>query len=125
MAEIQAFVDRLLSGPPGPRNSIQMEVDTDGDIVGLFEVFLTIMTSLLKAWYPTPISFSRVRDNDWDKLREYFASFGIRFHLSKEEIPQVLRINNRAYETKQQLEEMQFQLTAEDTLFTVRFSFLA
>ena len=124
MADIRAFVDRLLSGQPGPRNSIQMEVDTDGDIVGLFEVFLTIMTSLLKTWYPAPISFSRVEDTDWDKIRDYFASFGVRFHLFREEIPQVLRIDNRAYETKQQLEEMKFQMTAEDTLFTVRFTFL-
>ena len=122
MAELQTFVDRLLAGPPGARNSIQFEVDTDGDVVGLFEVFLTIMTSLLKAWYPPPISFGRISDADWDKVRDYFASFGVQFQLKQESIPAVLRINNRAYETKRRLEDMQFQMTSEDTLFTIRFT---
>jgi hypothetical protein len=124
MADIQAFVDRLLSKAPGARNSIQLEVDTEGDIVGLFEVLLTIMTGILKAWYPPPISFSKLTEKDQDLLRDYFASFGIRFQLIAEDIPHVLRINNRAYETKRRLEDMQFQMTAEDTLFTIKFSFL-
>jgi hypothetical protein len=123
MADIQAFVDRLLAKAPSAPKSIQLEVDTEGDIVGLFEVLLTIMTGILKAWYPPPISMSRLTDQDRQTLCDYFASFGIRFYLTEEEIPAVLRINNRAYETKHKLEDMQFQMTGADTLFTVRFAF--
>jgi hypothetical protein len=122
MADIQAFVNRLLSGPPGAPDSLVLEVDTEGDVAALFEVLLTIMTGILKAWYPPPISISKLTADDLVKLQAYFASFGTRFHLSQEPIPAVLRINNRAYETKRRLQDMQFQMTSGDTLYTVHFA---
>ncbi len=122
MADIQAFVERLLAKPPGPPDSITLEVDTGGDVAALFEVLLTVMTGILKSWYPPPISISKLSAEDLLKLQQYFASFGAQFHLDVEPIPDVLRINNRAYETKRRLQDMQFQMTSGDTLYTVRFA---
>lgn len=124
MADIQTFVNRLLAKAPESPDSIQLEVDTEGDVVGLFEVLLTIMTSILKAWYPPPIHISKLTQKDLDKLVAYFASFSVGFHLTKESIPNVLRINNRAYESKTRLEDMKFQMTSSDTLYTIRFTML-
>ena len=121
MAELQTFVQRLLSQPPGRPDSIQLEVETE-DAVGLFEVLLTIMTSILKTWYQPPIHISRLTTGDLEKLQAYFASFGVQFHLTQEPVPRVLRINNKAYETKTRLQDMMFQMTSAETLYTVRFS---
>jgi hypothetical protein len=121
MADIQAFVRRLLSQPPGPPDSVQLEVDTGGDIVGFYEVLLTVMIDILKAWYTPPISISRLSKEDLVKITEYFASFGVRFLFTEEPVPHVLRINNKEYESKQRLEHMKFQMTSGNTLYTVRF----
>ena len=124
MADIQTFVNRLLACAPESPHSIHLEVDTEGDVPALFEVLLTIMTSILKAWYAPPIHISKLTERDLEKLTAYFASFGIRFHLLADPIPPVLRINNRAYESKHRLEDMMFQMTGADTLYTVRFTML-
>lgn len=124
MADIQAFVTRLLSQPPCNPGSIQLEIDTDGDIAGFYEVLLTIMTGLLKAWYAPPISISRLSEEDLVKMTAYFASFGVQFDFKDERLPPVLRINNREYETKHRLEDMKFQVTGGDRLYTVRFALL-
>ena len=123
--DIQRFVERLLSnGEPGPRHSITLEIDVGGDSVALFEVLITIMTSILRRWYAPPISLGRVSEKDMERLLAYFASFGIRMDVALEESPRVVRINNKAYETKEHLEDMTFQMMGGNTLYTVRFGFL-
>ncbi len=121
MADIQAFVHRLLSQPPGAPDSVQLEVDTGGDVAAFYEVLLTVMIEILKSWYTPPINISRLSPADLVKITAYFASFGVRFNLTEEPVPRVLRINNKEYETKQRLEDMKFQMTSGDTLYTVRF----
>jgi hypothetical protein len=121
---IAAFVRKLLANPPGAPHSIQLEVDVDGDIAGLFEVLLMIMTAMLKSWYEPPIRLTRIREEDMTRLVRYFASFGMLIDVKTEDVPLVLRINNKAYETKSQLEDMTYQMTADDMLVTVRFGFL-
>jgi hypothetical protein len=125
MSDIQTFVNRLLAQEPATPNSIQLEIDTDGDVAALFEVLLTIMTSVLKAWYPPPISITQLTETDLRKLQAYFASFGIAFELVIEPVPCVLRINNREYERQTRLEDMRFQMTSADNLYTAKFAFLA
>ncbi len=122
MADIQAFVTRLLSQAPQAPDSLQLEIDTGGDVAGFFEVLLTIMTGILKAWYAPPISISRLTERDLEKITAYFASFGVQFGFTAEPAPAVLRINNKEYETKQRLEDMKFQMTSGNMLYTVRFS---
>ncbi len=124
MADIQAFVTRLLSQPPGAPDSLQLEVDTGGDVAAFYEVLLTVMIEILKSWYTPPINISRLSPTDLVKMTAYFASFGIRFNLTEEPVPRVLRINNKEYETKRRLEDMKFQMTSGDTLYTVRFEFM-
>jgi hypothetical protein len=124
MADIQAFVTRLLSQPPGVPDSVQLEVDTAGDVVGFYEVLLTIMIEILKSWYTPPINISRLSPTDLAKITAYYASFGIRFNLTEEPVPRVLRINNKEYETKQRLEDMKFRMTSGETLYTVQFQVL-
>lgn len=83
-----------------------------------------ILTEILKTWYTPPIHIGRIRPQDMEKLAAYFASFGIQVHLTTEEIPMVLRIDNKAYERQTKLEAMTFQMTSNSHLYTVRFNYL-
>jgi hypothetical protein len=121
---IQSFVTTLLSKPPGPPHSLQLEVDTDGDVAALFEVLITIMTSILKTWYAPPIHIASISHEDVGRLVAYFASFSIQFDLDVREEPRVYRIDNRAYLDKQRLEDMHFQMSGAGQLYTVRFRVL-
>jgi hypothetical protein len=123
-SEILTFVNKLLETPPGKPHSIQLEIDTDGDIPAFFEVLLMIMTEVLKRWYAPPISISKISDEDLIRLVGYFASFGIDFKLAVEPEPRVLAIRNRTYIQQSRLEEMKFQVAHNARLYTVRFSTL-
>jgi len=120
--EIVDFVEELLKKPPGPPNSIQFEVDTDGDVHGLFEVLLITMTEILKTWYAPPITIALISEEDLARIVGYFASFGIAFDFNVEEEPPVLHINNKEYLRKDRLEDMRFRVAAGGKLYTVRFS---
>jgi len=123
--EIVEFVTELLKKPPGPPNSVQFEIDTDGDVQALFEVLLITMTEILKTWYPPPITVALISEEDVARITAYFASFGLTFHFNIEDVPAVLHINNKEYLKKGRLEEMRFRVAAGDKLYTVRFSSLA
>jgi hypothetical protein len=120
--EVTRFVNSLLSSPPSAPHSVQLEVDVDGDISALFEVLLLTMTEMLKHWYEPPITISKISDERHERMIDYFASFGIRFQLETSRVPAVLSINNREYLQQSRLEQMKFQITHEDKLYTVRFS---
>ncbi len=122
--DVHSFVQRLLAKAPQAPNSVHLEFDVEGDLAALFEVLLMILTDILKTWYRPPIHIGRIRSTDREKLVAYFASFGIQVHLTSEEIPLVLRIDNKAYERQTCLEGMKFQMTDETSLYTVQFSYL-
>ena len=124
-AEIVTFVDKLLETPPGKPHSVQLEIDTEGDMPAFFEVLLIIMTNILKRWYAPPISISNVSQEDLGRLVAYFASFGIEFNLSIEPVPRVLAIRNKAYIQESLLKDMKFQVSHNDQLYTVRFSMIS
>jgi hypothetical protein len=117
---IQSFVHELLRAPPGAPHSVQLEMDT-GDVHGMFEALLIIMTEVLKAWYPPPISLGAISGDHLVRLIAYYASFGINFNLLEEDIPRVLRINNKTYTQESRLENMKFQMSHGNKLYTVRF----
>lgn len=121
-SEIVRFVAKLLSQPPGSPNSIQLEIDTDGDVHGLFEVLLMIMTEILKKWYPPPITIGQISSDNQVRLIEYFASFGIKFQLNVEPELQARVVSNREYLKQSRLEQMTFQMSHEQKRYTVRFS---
>jgi hypothetical protein len=123
--EIVDFVAELLKKPPGPPNSIQFEIDTDGDIQALFEALLITMTEILKTWYPPPITIALISDEDVARIKAYFASFSLQFHFNVEDLDEELRINNKMYLQKSKLEDMCFRVVASKKLYTVRFSSLA
>jgi hypothetical protein len=123
--EITEFVAELLKKPPGPPNSVQFEIDTDGDVQALFEVLLLTMTAILKTWYPPPITIALISDEDVARIKAYFASFSLQFHFNIEDVPAVLHINNKEYIHKSRLEDMRFRVAAGGKLYTVRFSSLA
>ena len=123
--EIVEFVAELLKKPPGPPNSVQFEIDTDGDVQALFEVLLITMTEILKTWYPPPITIALISDEDVARIKAYFASFSLKFHFNVEELEGELRINNKMYLQKSRLEDMLFRVVGGGQLYTVRFSRLA
>jgi hypothetical protein len=121
-SEITNFVNALTSEPPGAPHSVQLVVDTDGDIHAMYEVLLMTMTEILKKWYAPPITISRVSPSDLERLQAYFASFGFKLNL---QIAESLRlgINNRDYLQKSRLEDMHFKVAADDgRTYTVFFS---
>ena len=121
-SEIVNFVDGLLVDEPGAPYSVQLEVDTDGDIKALFEVLLMTMTEILKRWYAPPITISRVSDADVRRLQAYFASFGYKLNLNISENPRILHIDNRNYLRRSRLETMKFSVSDDGMLYTVFFS---
>ena len=123
--EIKDFVKQLLKKAPGAPHSVHFEIDTDGDIQGLFEVMLIVMTEILKTWYPPPITIALISDEDVARIKAYFASFSLKFHFNVEDLVEGLRINNKEYLQKSKLEDMRFRLAAGGKLYTVRFSSLA
>ena len=123
-SEIIGFVERLLETEPAAEKSLQLEIDTEGDVAGMFEVLLLIMTEILKRWYAPPITIGNISETDLVRLVRYFASFGIKFNLDIADEPRVLRINNREYLRQSRLEEMRFQVAHNRKVYTVRFSFL-
>ena len=122
--DIHAFVSHLLQSAPGAPNSVQLELNADDGAVGVFEALLTIMTEILKEWYVPPIHLGRVNERDYQRLKQYFASFGIRFRLDVEDEPTIVRIDNREYERKSQLQDMTFKMMVDGKLYTARFAFL-
>jgi hypothetical protein len=121
---VQAFLESLIAEEPKARHSIQLELDTDGDVPALFEVLLTIMTGILRTWYQPPINLSNLQPSDHAKLVAYFASFGYGFHLDITEVPRVFRARNRDYLQQNILTDMTFQMTNDGQLYTVHFSIL-
>jgi len=120
--EVQDFVKKLLKTSPATKNSIQLEIDTDGDVCGLFEVLLMIMTDILKQWYPPPITIGKISDEDLLRLQDYFASFGIKLQLEIQPEIRATAISNRSYLQKTKLEDMTFQMSNDGKRYTVRFS---
>ncbi len=121
-SEVSNFVSALTAAPPGAPHSVQLEVDTDGDLHALYEVLLMTMTEILKKWYAPPITISRVSPANLERLQGYFASFGFKLNLDVVETPRVLHINNRDYLRKSRLEEMKFSVADAGMLYTVFFS---
>jgi hypothetical protein len=124
-SEIVQFVEQLLKTPAGTPYSVQLMVDTDGDVHAFFEALLLIMTEILKKWYKPPITISAVSHEDLGRLIDYFASFGVKFRLDVSPVPRVLRLNNREYLNKSRLDDMKFQMVHSDNLYTVTFSMLS
>jgi hypothetical protein len=120
---VQDFIQALLTTEPQAPHSVQLVVDTDGDMPALFEVLLTVMIGILKKWYPAPIRFGRISESHLDTLKAYFKSFGMKISIDETEEPRVLRIDNKAYEHQQRLDKMTFQTTDGGMLYTVTFGF--
>ena len=120
--EIKQFVQKLLATTPQTPNSVALEIDTDGDIHGLFEVLLMIMTEILKSWYPPPITIGAISEEDLSRLIDYFASFGIVFSLEIVPERQARVLSNRDYLQKSRLQDMTFQMSHSGNRYTVRFS---
>lgn len=120
--EIKQFVQKLLGASPQAPNSVALEIDTDGDIHGLFEVLLMIMTEILKSWYPPPITIGAISEEDLSRLIDYFASFGIVFSLEIVPERQARVLSNRDYLQKSRLQDMTFQMSHSGNRYTVRFS---
>jgi hypothetical protein len=122
--DVQTFLAHLLSTPPKSPHSVDLEVDVDGDPAALFEVLLTLFIGILKKRYPPPIDISIISEQHIQECSDYFASFGIALNITIEPVPRVLRIDNKEYENKTDLRDMQFKMTGGPNLYTLRFGFL-
>lgn len=123
--QVTRFVDTLLSSSPGAPNTISLVIDTGGDQAALFEVLLTVLTHILRAWYSPPISFRAISGMYKQRLTEYYASFGYTLFIAEERVNASApppRIDNRAYTNAARLEDMKFQTLDRDTLYTVTFA---
>ncbi len=122
--DVDTFLQRLIATAPKAPNAVELEVDTGGDPVALFEVFLTLFIGILKKNYRPPIDLSRISEAHIRECAEYFASFGVQLNIAIEQEPLVVHINNKEYETKTDLKDMRFRMTGGGKLYTLQFSFL-
>ena len=121
--EVRNFVSQLTASNPGRPNSVQVDIDTEGDIHGLFEFLLMSMTEMLKKWYAPPITIAAISPSHLEQMGAYFASFGFKLNLDVRETPRILHINNRDYLNKSRLEDMKFSMAADDRLYVVHFTY--
>jgi len=119
--DILRFINSLLETEPGEPNSVQFSIDTGGDDAARFQVYLMIMTDILKRWYNPPINLSTVSEANFARLVGYFASFGVYFRLEVAPVPTFLHINNGDYLNKTRLADMKFQMVCDGQLYTVYF----
>lgn len=122
--DVQSFLQRLITTSPKSAHSVELEVDVGGDPVALFEVFLTLFIGILKKNYTPPIDLSRIAEGHIVECAEYFASFGIQLNITIEQTPLVVHINNKEYESKSRLQDMEFRMTGGDKLYRLQFDFL-
>ena len=123
-SDILRFINSLLETEPGEKYSVQFAIDTGGDDAARFQVYLMIMTEILKRWYRPPINLSAVSEVNFARLVGYFASFGVDFKLEVVPTPTFLHINNSDYLNRSRLEDMKFQMVSDGSLYTVRFESL-
>ena len=123
-SDILRFINSLLETEPGEKHSVQFAIDTGGDDAARFQVYLMIMTEILKRWYRPPITLARVSEANFARLVGYFASFGVDFKLEVVPTPTFLHINNSDYLNRSRLEDMKFQMVSDGSLYTVRFGSL-
>jgi hypothetical protein len=116
------FAFRLFSEEPQEPNSVNLYIDTEGDVCALFEVLLTIFTEGLKLWYKPPIVISNIKPEDFLRLQKYFNSFGYNINLEVSEMNQYVKINNKSYNNESELHKMKFQMVEGSVVFTVTFS---
>lgn len=122
--DIEGFIHALLEKEPGAPHSVELEMDVNGDPVALFEALLTAFITILKKWYRPPIDLGVIAEADIRKCAAYFASFGIQLNITIEDLPRVLRINNKEYETKSRLQDMIFRMSSTAKLYSLNFSYL-
>jgi hypothetical protein len=121
--EVRNFVSQLTAASPGRPHSVQLDLDVDGDVHGLFEFLLMTMTEMLKKWYEPPITIANISPSHLESMGAYFASFGYKLNLDIRESPRILHINNREYLNKSRLEDMKFSMAAGDRLYVVHFTY--
>jgi hypothetical protein len=124
MSTPQEFARTLFASPPSGPHSVQLEFDTGGDVPALFEVLLLVFTEGMKTMYAPPIHFSSITEESLAKTVAYFASFGIKLTVTITDLPPVLHIKNSRYLRQTRLEEMTFQASEAEKLYTVQFNFL-
>jgi hypothetical protein len=123
MSDPSEFFEILLADEPKSPGSLTLELDTE-DAQGMFEFFLLFLTHTLAKWFGKPVDLGKLSSSTIEKLRGYFASFGIIFTIDCVDEPMVYMIDNKKYLEETQLENMKFQLANNGFLWTVSFGFL-
>ena len=78
----------------------------------------------MKRYYGQRINIADVSVEHIKKLQQYMGSIGFNLNVDKIAEPGTYMIDNKAYITKEKLEDMTFTVAAHRHLFIVHFSFI-
>jgi hypothetical protein len=123
---VHEFIRTLLKKEPQAPHTVELEVDTDGDVPALFEVLISVFTGIMSSWYPSPIKLASVTSEKKERVEAYFKSFGIDLHFTSTpltDVQNVLKIDNNAYLRERRLEDMNMQIMDGDQIFKIAFGF--
>jgi len=126
--DIYQIANQIFSKPPKEAKSIQFMFDTTpNDMKTCFQSLLTFFTEGMKKLYGDQngkVNLAYITDSQFDTVKEYFASIGIRIHIKTYSLEQLQTMPpSRMPEYSQQLTDYVFNLTTpEGTGYSIQFS---
>ena len=119
------IIRTIISEPPKPANSIQLEFsDIENNITSkeLFELLLMMFTEAMKVLYGENgrVELSKISRNNFNRINEYFNSFG--FTINYEILPEndTTKID---YVEKKKLKDYYMRLKSNNLLYIISFDF--
>ena len=119
------IIRTIISEPPKPANSIQLEFsDIENNITSkeLFELLLMMFTEAMKVLYGENgrVELSKISRNNFNRINEYFNSFG--FTINYEILPEndTTKID---YVEKKELKDYYMRLKSNNLLYIISFDF--
>lgn len=119
------IIRTIISKPPKPANSIQLEFsDIENNITSkeLFELLLMMFTEAMKVLYGENgrVELSKISRNNFNRINEYFNSFG--FTINYEILPEndTTKID---YVEKKELKDYYMRLKSNNLLYIISFDF--
>ncbi len=117
------FAQELYSKPPAAPNSIQLDLSESSEkptLENLFEEFCIILGEGFKTFFSTStgkVDLDTLRSKDFEKIREYFLSFGINVFFDMQNLG--TKINRKAKPTE--LKDYKLTLTTPNYIYVIWF----
>ena len=124
--DIVEITRTIFSKPPKDSNSIQLDFsDADHNLSSkeLFEVLLMMFTEGMKTLFGDnngKVNLGNVTHNDFNKINEYFHSFGFNVDYN---IRQLNAVEQADYTEKKELKDHYMRLRSNNMMYIISFDF--